>query len=269
MKRTIIVSLALTLAAGTIYAQITRPPPDPRTQAVSPQVLAGLPPDLVTTVALSAKGEALVTLTNSGKQDINPPPAPRQASTGPPIQVDLYQGSTLVQSLYVPALAGGASRVLTVVLQSNKPRCGESRDLRAVVDPQKLIAEQSDDNNTTSVTATRPCPDLAIKNIERDFSGLLGETYSVKVTIVNLGNAPSPKDQVWATSLPTGVWPVTGWPELVPTTEIPALNPGETKSFHTGGSVLATSRTAVRVMLDRYSEVDEMREDNNRRDEWL
>jgi hypothetical protein len=270
MRTSVIVSLVLTLAAGAIHAQGRTPAPNLRNEvAASTQVVAGLQADLVTTVEFSPTGEVLVTLKNTGHQAVNPPPAPRQAPTGPPIQVDVYNGASLIQSLYVPTLAGQASRVLTVVLQSSTPRCGESRELRAVVDPQRLIAEQSDDNNTTSVAATRPCPDLAIKSIERDYTGIAGETYSVKVVIVNQGTAPSPVNQVWATSLPTGVWPVTGWPTLTPGTQLPVLAPGETETFHTGGGVLATNHTAVRIILDRYFTIDELDESNNFKDKQL
>jgi subtilase family serine protease len=240
--------------------------------AASTQVVAGLPADLVAKdLDFAPDGQIHVTLANQGKTAVNPPPAgaPRGTPSGPPIQVDVYLGTTKIQTLYQQSLAGNTSRVLKVQLQSNPPGCGESRPLRAVVDPQKVIAEGNDANNDTSATPTRDCPDLAIKDIERDYSGVFGETYSVKVTIVNKGTAPAPAHQAWATSLPTGVWPVTGWPELVPTEGIPELDPGETKTFHVGGSVLATSRTAVRIVLDRHSEIAETDESNNFKDEWL
>ncbi|HEY8131084.1 MAG TPA: CARDB domain-containing protein, partial [Thermoanaerobaculia bacterium] len=68
---------------------------------------------------------------------------------------------------------------------------------------------------------------------------------------------------------PGGVWPVTGWPELVPTHTIPALAPGETTSFKTGGSVLSANHTSVRVMLDYHAQIEESDESNNRKDERL
>jgi hypothetical protein len=275
MKALVAVSIASTLTAGAAAAQIRAPQ---RTGAgptapASQQMVVGLQADLVVgALGFSAEGQILVTLANRGKQAINSPlpGAPRGTPPGPPIQIDVYQGTTLIQTVYQPALAGNAERVLAVQLQSAPPRCGEARPLRAVVDPQKVIAESNDDNNALNVpAAARPCPDLAIKSISRDESGVLGETYSVRVTIVNLGNAPAPKNQVWATSLPTGVWPVTGWPALTPTETIESLAPGETTSFHVGGSVLATSRTAVRVILDRDAQIAEMDESNNFKDEWL
>jgi subtilase family serine protease len=151
-----------------------------------------------------------------------------------------------------------------------KPKCLETRNLKVAVDPQNQFEELYDDNNVTeAANSARPCPDLAIKSIKRHYTGLFNETYQPKVTIINQGNAPSPSTQVWGTSLPTGVWPVTGWPELVPTHTIEALDPGETTSFRTGGSVLSTNHTAVRVILDRHFEIDESDESNNFKDKQL
>jgi subtilase family serine protease len=239
---------------------------------MSTQVVAGLPADLVAqALAFSPEdGQILVTLANQGKTAVNSPPAgaPRGTPGGPPIQVDVYVGSTRVQTLYHQSLAGNTTRVLRVQMQSS-PKCGESRALRAVVDPANVIAEGNDANNDTSVTATRPCPDLAVKDIERNYSGLLNETYSVKITIVNKGTSPSPAHKVWGTSLPSGVWPLSGWPTLVPTHELKALAPGESTTFHTGGSVAAPVHTAVRVILDRDFKIDELDESNNFVDKYL
>jgi subtilase family serine protease len=62
---------------------------------------------------------------------------------------------------------------------------------------------------------------------------------------------------------------VNGWPTVVPTTTIPALAPGQTTSFHTGGSVLTTNRTAIRIILDRYNTIEESDEGNNFEDKRL
>jgi subtilase family serine protease len=141
--------------------------------------------------------------------------------------------------------------------------------LKLVVDPRNEFTEGTETDNTLVRTPARPCPDLAVKNISREYEGIAGETYRVKVTIVNLGNAPSPSTQVWATSLPGDPWPVNGWPALSPTETIRSLAPGETTSFKVGGTVLASNRTAVRIMLDRHSEIAEMDETNNTKDERL
>jgi hypothetical protein len=275
MKTSIGVLLAATLVAGAVVAQQRLPARQPTNSgnvANSTQMVVGLPADLVAKdLDFAPDGQILVTLANLGKTAVNPPPAggARGTIAGPPIQVDVYLGTTRIQTVYQQSLAGSTSRVLKVQLQTNPPKCGESRQLRAVVDPLKVIAEGNETNNDTTAPAVRDCPDLAIKSIERDYSGVFNETYSVKVTIVNKGTAPAPAHQAWATSLPTGVWPVTGWPELVPTEGIPELSPGETKTFHVGGSVLATNHTAVRIILDRHFEIDELDETNNFKDERL
>jgi len=274
MKTSVGVLFIATLATSVVLAQppvSPRPPPDPRTQAMSTQAVAGLPADLVAkALEFSPDGEILVTLANQGKTAVNSPPAgaPRGTPGGPPIQVDVYVGSTRIQTLYQQSLAANTTRVLRAQLQST-PKCGESRALRAVVDPGNVIAEGNDGNNDTSVTAARPCPDLAVKDIERDYSGLLNETYSVKITIVNKGTSPSVAHKIWGTSLPSGVWPLTGWPTIVPTHDLKALAPGESTSFHTGGSVAAPVHTAVRVILDRDSKMDELDESNNFVDKYL
>ncbi len=225
-------------------------------------------------------GEITFSVKNRGNVAVNTPLAPGDMSqpvkkatpSGPPIQFDLYQGNQLILSLFQPALGPGQSKTFTAKIPSNyaTPKCAETKALKFVIDPKNQIAEVGEGaDNTLSLNATRPCPDLAIKSIKRDAEGLFNETYRVKVTIINQGNAPSPSTQVWGTSLPTGIWPLTGWPELVPTHTLKALEPGETTSFKVGGSVLATSRTAVRIMLDRFFQIEELEEGNNTRDEWI
>ena len=264
VTKTIVAPLAavLLLAADDVPAQF-RPAPNPGPQPVSPAVLAQQRPDLVAeALGFSAKGEIIVTLKNLGSQAINPTTRENRNPAGPPIQVDLYMGNALYQSVYQQSLGGRASKTFTVIVATNPPKCMESRTLRAVIDAQNVIQEQRDDNNAASANAARPCPDLAVQKIERDHSGLLNETYSTRVTVVNRGNAPSPENQVWGTSLSS--YPgITGWPELAPTHTIPGLDPGKSTSFHIGGSVLSIDKSWVRVMLDRFFEIEESDETNN------
>ncbi|MGH8285295.1 MAG: CARDB domain-containing protein [Steroidobacteraceae bacterium] len=262
MRTSIVAFLVLSSYAGAVYAQIERKPQDPRTLALPPGVMAQHAPDLVAEpLGFSPNGEIRVTLKNLGAQPINPVTFKNTAPAGPPIRVDVYIGGTLLQTLYQPSLGGKADKVFTVALASNVPKCKESRALRAIVDPQNVIQEQRDDNNTTDVTAARPCPDLAVKSIKRDSQGG-GTSYIPKVTIVNRGNAPSPSTQVWGTALSS--YPgITGWPELSPTHTIPALQPGQDTSFHIGGNVLSFDSSWVRIILDRYFEIQESDESNN------
>jgi hypothetical protein len=253
-----------------------------QTQAINPDVIA-----LKTTSDLAAKdlgftalGEITFNLVNRGEVGINVPKKQGGATTmaaqppasGPPIKIDIYMGGNLVKSVFQPSVGGKQTKNFKENIPTTlpKPKCLETRNLKVVVDPQNQIKELHDDNNVTEATnSARPCPDLAIKSIKRDYSGVLKETYSPKVTIVNQGNAPSPSTQVWATSLPGDPWPVNGWPAIVPVKTISALAPGATTSFHVGGSVLSSNRTAVRIVLDRHYQIEESDENNNFKDERL
>jgi hypothetical protein len=281
MKKTKVPSFIafLFLAAALAMGQFPSTSPN---QAVNLDIIAlRTSCDLVTKdLGLTVQGEITFNLVNRGEVGINLPAkgggagglAVQAPASGPPIKIDIYMGGNLVKSVFQPSMGGKQTKNFKENIPSNlpKPKCLEARNLKVVVDPQNQIAELHDDNNVTEVSnAARPCPDLAIKSIKRDYEGLLNETYRVKVTIINQGNAPSPSNEVWGTSLPGGVWPVTGWPELVPTHTIPALAPGETTSFKTGGSVLSVNHTSVRVMLDYHSQIEESDESNNRKDERL
>jgi hypothetical protein len=250
-----------------------------QTQAVNPEIIAlQNSADLVARdLGFTALGEITFSLVNRGKVGINVPEKQgggtklvQAPASGPPISIDIGMGTNNM-TVQQPSMGGTQTKNFTVPIPSNysQPKCLETRNLKVVVDPQNQIAELHDDNNVTEANSARPCPDLAIKSIKRHYTGLFNETYQPKVTIINQGNAPSPSTQVWGTSLPSGVWPVTGWPELVPTHTIPALAPGETTSFRTGGSVLSTNHTAVRVILDRHFEIDESDESNNFKDKQL
>ena len=278
-------------ATPTTDAKQTATPPTTSTntvaanaqsEAINPDVIAlQTTADLISKdLAFTGLGEVTFRLINRGQVGINVvskpgalslAQAPPSNPAGPPISIDIWIGASKI-TVQQPTMGASQSKTFTVPIPSNysTPRCLETRDLKIVVDPQKQIAELYDDNNVTEATGSaRPCPDLAIKSIKRHYTGVFNETYQPKVTVINLGNARSPSTQVWGTSLPTGIWPVTGWPELVPTHTIPALDPGETTSFRTGGSVLATNHTAIRVMLDRFFEIEESDEGNNFQDKQL
>ncbi|MEX2126083.1 MAG: CARDB domain-containing protein [Woeseia sp.] len=253
-----------------------------QTQAVNPDIIAlKTTSDLVVRdLGFTGLGEIAFNLVNRGEVGINVPAkqggamtlAAQAPASGPPIPIDIWMGTSKIMTVQQPGMAGSQTKNLKVAIPSNyaAPGCLETRNLKVTVDPQNQFAELYDDNNVTeAANSARPCPDLAIKSIKRHYTGLLNETYQPKVTIINQGNAPSPSTQVWGTSLPTGIWPVTGWPELVPTHTIEALDPGETTSFRTGGSVLSTNHTAIRVILDRHFTIDESDESNNFEDKRL
>jgi len=259
---------AVTLCVGMLLVSgVLRSAPGPaaQAQAVNPEVLQlQTSVDLVANdVGFNGLGEIILTLHNRGAMATNPPGRVRGSESGAPkIQIDLYMGGVLVESVYQQYLGGKESKVLTVKPVANIPTCGDARDLKVVVDPHNTIKELHDDNNTTALRAARPCPDLAVDSIERNYSGLLKETYTPEVTIVNRGNWPSPSTQVWGTAL-TNLPGINSWPELSPTHTIPGLAPGQKTSFKIGGSVLSTSHSWVRIMLDRFFKIDELDEGNN------
>jgi len=266
------VSGTLLLVAGPIAASAA---PPISTQALDPEVMAlHTSADLVAKdVGLSSKGEAVFVLQNRGDVGINVPvrgvpnkaPAPGAA---PKIKVDVYVDNVLKASVYQDSLVGKGTHPFLVPLQPNVPKCNEQRTLKVVVDPQRVIPELHDDNNATTQPSWRPCPDLAVKSIVRDAEGVAGEMYRAKVTIVNKGNAESPATKVWATAL-TSAPGINGWPDLSPNEPIPALAPGATVSFKTGGSNFSTAHCWVRVILDRFSEIEEQDEGNNFIDKTL
>jgi len=250
---------AIVLASGVVRsAQVPA-----QNTSVNPEViLLKQSADLVAKdLGFNGLGEVTLTLHNRGDQAVNPLTRARGAGEPPKIQVDLYIGGTLVESVYQPSLGGKASRVFTIKPQT-PPKCGDSRDLKVVVDPHNTITELHDDNNATNATVARPCPDLAVHSIERDYTGVLKETYSPKVVIINKGNWPTPAMKIWATALSSAPG-ITGWPAFVPTKMIPALAPGEKTSFHVGGSVLSADNSWIRIILDREFKIDELDESNN------
>jgi subtilase family serine protease len=221
-------------------------------------------------VGLGGLGQIVFTLHNRGGVSVNvgSPKVPNASINTPPIKIDLYVGGALVQSVYQQGLAGNSSRVMTVPMLNNVPKCGETRAIKVVIDPGNVIPELHDENNSTTATVPRPCPDLAIQSIKRESSGIAGETYRVLVTIVNKGTAASPPDEVWATAL-TSAPGLNGWPETVPMHTMPGLAPGATYSFRVGGTVASVAHSWVRVFVDIKRLIEESDETNNLVDKTL
>ena len=220
---------------------------------------------VVTDVGLSGLGAIAFTLHNRGSIGINNGSKytpPNTTISTPPIRIDVYVGGALMQSVYQAALGGLQSHAFAVMPLTNIPRCKDVRDIKIVVDPANVVPELHDDNNTVPASVARPCPDLAVKSIEREKSGVARETYRVKVTVINQGNAPAPEFQAWGTAVNSFPGP-TGWPEMVPMRDIPALAPGQTFVFRPGGDQASFTNTWVRVFLDILHHIDELDETNN------
>jgi subtilase family serine protease len=219
-------------------------------------------------LGLGSKGQVVFTLQNRGDVTVNASGGSKGIAlhgptiSTPPIRIDVYVGGTLIQTVYQAGIGARQAVALAVTPNTAAPKCSETRAVKVVVDPQNVVPEFSDANNSAEATAPRPCPDLAVQSIDRQSSGIAGETYEVKVTVVNKGTAPSPPDQAWGTAL-TSAPGLNGWPEMVPMHTIPALAPGETYSFHVGGSVLAVAHSWVEIYLDINRLIEESDESNN------
>lgn len=170
-------------------------------------------------IGLSGLGEIVFTVQNRGGVGINSAEKAADRIAGlkgvsaavstaakviktPPIELDIYVGGTKLQAQFLASLAGEDSKTFVVTPPNFPvPACNDVRAIKIVVDPANVVPELQEDNNTAAVTVARPCPDLAIKSIEREKSGMMGESYRVKVTVINLGNAPAPASEVWGTAV--------------------------------------------------------------------
>lgn len=261
----LIIGGAFFLSGSNAHAQTVRPVMRIDPGPLEANALKTAVDLVVKDVGLGGLGEFVFTLQNRGAVGINPQgrlAAPLNTITTPPIRIDLYFGGTLMQSVYQKSLRGKEAVVITALPVSNVPKCNEARTITVVVDPANQVPELHDDNNKTAVTVPRPCPDLAVAKIEREKDGIAGETYRVKVTVINKGGAPSPADQAWGTSM-TSAPGLNGWPEMVPMHMIPALAPGETHVFRIGGSVLSVAHSWVEIFLDINRRIEESDETNN------
>lgn len=237
-------------------------------------------------IGLSGLGEIVFTVQNRGGVGINSAEKAADRIAGlkgvsaavstaakviktPPIELDIYVGGTKLQAQFLASLAGEDSKTFVVTPPNFPvPACNDVRAIKIVVDPANVVPELQEDNNTAAVTVARPCPDLAIKSIEREKSGMMGESYRVKVTVINLGNAPAPASEVWGTAVNDFPGP-TGWPEMVPMRDIPALAPGETFVFRPGGDQASFTHTYVKVYVDIKRKIAELNENNNLVDKKL
>jgi hypothetical protein len=220
----------------------------------------------------NALGEVQFTVRNLGTVGINMPtgiggrtPSRTSEPTTPPVQMDIYMGGQKIASTHLQSIGANDSRTITVAIPSNytKPRCAESRALRLVVDATSLVAESSEADNAYATTSDRPCPDMAIEYINKDWNSLKTE-FVAKIKIVNLGNAPARFRYMALTSNSSSFGPLPSadfdkWMEI---------EEGGSKTF-TIGNAFATSSMYVRVFLDRWYEVDELNESNNFKEETL
>jgi hypothetical protein len=219
-------------------------------------------------------GEIRFEVKNRGTVGINsglvttggvPSRAPRASEPATKIRMDLYLDDKLIQSVYHGSLAGGETREFIAKIPSNysTPRCGETRGLRLVIDPQNQIGEASENNNVRARTADRPCPDMEVSSIQANYNDLKTE-FVAEIRIVNRGNAPARFRYLALTSNSSafGPLPSADFDKLM---EIEA---GQSKKF-TIGNAFSYSKMYVRVFLDRFNEVAELGESNNFKEKTL
>ncbi|MEA2725471.1 MAG: hypothetical protein QOH59_3242 [Gemmatimonadales bacterium] len=242
------------------------------TTAVNPEVIAlRTTSDLIIKdLGFNGKGEITFELKNRGDLPINPTARGAGAAvavgtqeTAVPenqqIKVTVYLNNAPFGTVFQPRLAGKQSKIFTLGIGDNtRPGCGQSKPLRTVIDPANVIVEYTDANNENTVTAARPCPDLAIKSITKN-ENEWGTEFVARVTIINQGNAPSDKFDYLAKEWFGGSIADLG--DLDDDTGDP-LAPGETMKFNVG-SARAHQNLHVEVLLDRHRRVEELDENNN------
>ncbi len=268
-KKTTGVTEATTAAVPASVAEANHPA---ATAAVNPVVVALLTTSdlIVRDLGFNGKGEITFELRNRGKVPINPIPEGAYTTTAvgasvPPvpesqqIKVMVYLNNAPHGTVFQPRLAGQTSKTFTVAVPANlMPSCGQSRPLKTVIDPNNVIVEYADTNNVDTLTAARPCPDLAIKSITKN-KNKWGTEFVARVTIINQGNAPSDKFDYLAKEGFGGSIADLG--DLDDDVGDP-LAPGETMKFNVG-SARAHQNLHVEVFLDRHRRVEELDENNN------
>lgn len=251
---------------------------DAATAAVNPDIIAlQTTSDLIIRdLGFNGKGEVTFELRNRGKVPINPASvdptvaaAGRVAAPAVPddkqIKVVAYLDNSTFMTLLHPRLAGQQSKTFTVGVPANlKPGCGQSRLLRTVIDPNNVIVELTDTNNVDTLTAARPCPDLAIESIEKNFNDLKTH-FAARVTLINKGNATVERFEYWAKEDFGGHLADLGGQA---DESVGPLEPGQTHKFNIG-FVPAYDNMRVAVILDWSKLVEELDEENNFKDKKL
>jgi hypothetical protein len=240
--------------------------------AINPEVIAlHTTSDLIIKdLGFTGKGEITFELKNRGDVPINPAsvnltdaPAGREAVSPVPedkqIKVAVYLNNTPYSTVLQPGLAGKQSKTFTIGVPNNtRPGCGQSKPLRTVIDPANVIVEYTDTNNVDTVTAARPCGDLAVASIKKNFNKLKTH-YAARITLINKGNAPIETFEYWAKEDFGGHLADLGGQADESTGP---LAPGETFKFNIG-FVPAYDNMRITVMLDRRLLLEELDESNN------
>jgi len=223
-------------------------------------------------VKFTALGEIRFGLKNLGTVAVNPSSVTvtggrigRETIAPRPVQIDVYMQNARVASAHVQSLGANEAKWITIPIPSNytKPKCAESRTLKVVVDATSLFTESSEADNAVATTNDRPCPDMAVESISKNWNDLKTE-FVAKIKIVNKGNAPAKFRYLALTSNGSSFGPLPS-ADFDKWMEIPE---GGSRTFNIGNA-FATSSMYVRVFLDRWGEIAELDEGNNFKEETL
>jgi subtilase family serine protease len=174
-----------------------------------------------------------------------------------PFVVDLYIAGERRDTYKVQRI-GAKEKVALVSTLATAPSCGPVA-LRAVSDPQSVVAEHSENDNELTRTVTPPCPDLLVTDMRQDWQDA-NSRYRVQVTIANQGNsAVTVETRVRVNASGRVVdTPVDDW------IYTPVLAPGQSITVHLRGVWLGTSTVDVVMWLDFDQKVAEQNEVNNK-----
>lgn len=251
---------------------------DPATTAINPDVIAlRTSSDLIMRdLGFNGKGELTFELRNRGDVPINPggpgtiaaeavvakaPPVPENEQ----IKVTVYLNNAPFRTVFQPRLGGKKSKTFILAVPENlRPRCTQARPLKTVIDPNNVIVELTDTNNVDTVTAVRPCPDLAIESIKKNWNDNK-TAFVARVTLVNKGNAEAPPFEFMSQAQNNSAF--SALPDFGDDTGGP-LAPGATKKYNVG-SAFGYEKMWVRVWLDRRGFIEELDESNNLKEKVL
>ena len=237
------------MSASVLGAQQLALGRDPK--ASHPRIVNGI--DLVpTSITLTNSNQIAFTMTNAG----------RSAVTQPFVSDIFVNG--VRRDTYKHPPQGAQSDVRVVSSLARVDSCG-TVSIMIVSDAQQVITEANEANNMQTATLTSTCPDLAVTEIKQDWQDL-NTRYRIQFTVTNVGNAlmsHSVIARAWGG--PTGVLAgldVAAWP-IFNDIEVKPLAPGQSTTFHVGGTFLGTDAVELRVYLDIFHQIVEKRVDNN------
>jgi len=178
------------------------------------------------------------------------------AATQMPFIVDLFVNDERRDTVEHQPLSALSEQSVTSQLAQHQG-CDPVR-LKAVADPQQIVAESNEGNNVRLLDITPPCPDLAVDEIKQDWEDA-NTRYTVQVKVSNHGNGPSQTTVAVRAYIsgPGFSIPELQWPE------VPPLAPGQAHIFHLEGKHLGTSTVSVALFVDFYKQLVEPNKENN------